>query len=148
MQVTAQANNVRISAQKVRLVVAQIKKMGPEESVKILDYVPQKASKPLKKAIASAIANAKNNYQLDPATLSFKEINVNKGQIFKRFRAISRGRAHSIIKHTSNIKIVLEGEKEKKVAAPTTEKKTEIVENKPEIKKEETAKGGSSGTKS
>lgn len=115
-QVTAIARNVRISPQKVRLVASQVKKISPQESMRILDYVPQKASGPLKKVIASAIANAQNNYGLDTGSLTFAEINVNKGQVFKRYRAISRGRAHSILKQTSNIKIVLEGEKEKEVS--------------------------------
>lgn len=116
MQVIAIAKNVRISPQKVRLVVDQIRKIKPQQSMLILDHVPQKASGPLKKVIASAIANAQNNYGLDTESLTFAEINVNKGQVFKRYRAISRGRAHSILKQTSNIKIVLEGEKEKEVS--------------------------------
>lgn len=116
MQVIAIAKNVRISPQKVRLVVDQIRKIKPQQSMLILDHVPQKASGPLKKVIASAIANAQNNYGLDTGSLTFAEINVNKGQVFKRYRAISRGRAHSILKQTSNIKIVLEGEKEKEVS--------------------------------
>lgn len=113
IQVQAIANNIRISPQKVRLIVNQIKKISPQKSIAILDHVPQKASKPLKNVIASAIANAKNNYGLEVDSLTFKEVNVNKGQVFKRFRAVARGRAHSILKRTANIKVVLEGEEKK-----------------------------------
>lgn len=122
-QVTAIAKNVRISPQKVRLVVDQIRKIKPQQSMLILEHVPQKASGPLKKVIASAIANAQNNYGLDTGSLTFAEINVNKGQVFKRYRAISRGRAHSILKQTSNIKVILEGEQASKVAKVTEEPK-------------------------
>lgn len=122
MEVIAKANNIRVSPQKVRLVVAQIKKMKPNDALAILEFVPQKAAKPLKKAIASAVANARNNFNLDNSTLVFSEINVGKGIVFKRYRPVSRGRAHSILRQTSNIRIILSGDKVKKV---TTKEDTE-----------------------
>ena len=133
MQVQAIAKNIRISPQKVRLVADQIKKISPQGSLSILDHVPQKAAKPLKKLIASAIANAKNNNGLEVDTLTFKEVNVTKGQAFKRFRAVSRGRAHSILRRTSNIKIVLEG----------SQKKVEKAIEAPKIKEEKETLNGS-----
>ena len=108
MEVIAIAKNIRISPEKVRLVVAQIKKLPPTEAVQILSYVSKRSSLPLKKVIASAIANAKNNFGLSQENLTFKEISVTKGIVFKRFKAGARGRAHPILKRTSHIKIVLE----------------------------------------
>ena len=127
MQVQAIGNNIRISPQKVRLVTDQIKKISPQRSLSILNHVPQKAAKPLKKLIASVIANAQNNNGLDAASLTFKEINVTKGQVFKRFRAVSRGRAHSILRRTSNIKIIVEGSKQtqKAIEAPINNKEAQ-----------------------
>lgn len=125
MEVRSIANNVRVSPQKVRLVVTQIKKMKPTDAISILEFVPQKAARPLKKAIASAVANAKNNFNLDDSTLAFSEINVGKGISFKRVRPISRGRAHSILRQTSNIRIVLTGDKTKQVAKAATTENTE-----------------------
>lgn len=128
MQVQATAKNIRVSPQKVRLVVDQIKKISPQQSQLVLDHVSQKAAKPLKKVIASAIANAQNNNGLDPQTLEFKELTVTKGQVFKRYRAVSRGRPHSILRRTANIKVILEGsekKQEKAIEAPkTNEEKT------------------------
>lgn len=135
MQVQAIAKNIRISPQKVRMVADQIKKISPQGSLSILDHVPQKAAKPLKKLIASAIANAKNNNGIEAGDLVFKEVNITKGQVFKRFRAVSRGRAHSILRRTSNIKIILEGNEkkvEKAIEAPKTTKTTEIKNEKKE----------------
>ncbi|KKR58673.1 MAG: 50S ribosomal protein L22 [Candidatus Curtissbacteria bacterium GW2011_GWA1_40_47] len=116
MEVTATAKNVRISPEKVRLVVAQIKKLPPKEAVEILNYVSKRSSLPLKKVIASAIANAKNNFDLTENSLTFREISVTKGIVFKRFKAVARGRAHPILKRTSHIKVVLEGEQRKEVS--------------------------------
>ena len=135
MQVTATAKYIRISPQKVRLVVDQIKKMPPGQTLKILDFVSKKASFPLKKVIASAIANAKNNFGLDEQTLKFKEIQVTKGSVFKRYQPVARGRVHPILKRTSHIKVVLEGEQKKEVSkvatTEITERKTEDTEIKP-----------------
>ena len=135
MEIVAVAKNVRISPQKVRLVASQIKKMRPQEAIKMLDFIPKGASTVLKKVIASAIANAKNNFNLSEDTLTFKEISVTKGIVFKRYRAVSRGRVHPILKRTSHIKVVLEGEQKKKVSevsevpevskVPEVEKKNE-----------------------
>src|SRR3989304_5491438 len=116
MEVVAIAKNVRMSPEKVRLVVDQIKKMTPQQAIKILDFVPKKSSLPLKKVITSAIANAKNNFNLSEDSLTFREISVTKGIVFKRFKAVARGRAHPILKRTSHIKVVLEGEQRKEVS--------------------------------
>jgi len=116
MEVTAIAKNVRLSPEKVRLVVEQIRKMKPQDSVAILDHVHKSSSPILKKVIKSALANAKNNFNLDEKTLVFKEILVGKGSVLKRYRAVARGRSHSILKRTSNVKVILEGEKTKEVS--------------------------------
>ena len=116
MEITAVAKNVRISPQKVRFVASQIKKMRPHEAIKMLDFIPKVASTILKKVIASAIANARNNFNLSEDTLIFKEISVAKGIVFKRYRAVSRGRVHPILKRTSHIKVILEGEQKKEVS--------------------------------
>jgi len=116
MEVIAIAKNVRVSPQKAKLVVDQIKKMKPDKAIKILDFIPKFASGILKKVILSAMANAKNNLGLAEDTLVFKELTVSKGVVFKRFRAVARGRAHPILKRTSHIKVVLEGEQKKEVS--------------------------------
>lgn len=110
MEVRASANNVRLSPQKARLMVAQIKKMPPQKAVDILNFMPQASAPILKKVILSAIANAKNNFALEESSLTFKEIQVGKGPVLKRFRPVSRGRAHHILKRTSHIQIVLQGQ--------------------------------------
>ena len=140
MQVKAISKNVRVSPHKVRLVVNEIKKMPPREAVKMLDFIHKSSSQPLKKVVLSAIANAKNNYELDEQSLKFHQIQVGHGITFKRFRPISRGRPHQILKRTSNIRVELEGSKKvknvTKVNSDSNDKK--IKDN----------KGGTSGSKS
>ncbi|MBI3283134.1 50S ribosomal protein L22 [Candidatus Curtissbacteria bacterium] len=121
MQVTATAKNIRISPKKVRLVVSQIKKMNPQQAIEILAFTRKSSAKPIGKVIASAIANAKNNFGLNQTNLRFKSILVGIGPVAKRYRPISRGRPHSILKRTSHIKVILEGEQPKKETKITKE---------------------------
>jgi len=114
MEIKAIANNVKVSPQKVRLVVDQIRKMKPEEAIAMLPFVNKRAAAPVKKVIGSAIANAKHNFGINPETLAIKSIQVGVGPMLKRFRPVSRGRAHSIQKKTSHIKVILETQESKK----------------------------------
>ena len=113
MEVRASAKNLRVSPQKLLLVTSEIKKMRPQDAISTLDFIPKKPALLIKKAIKSAIANAKNNLGLDEQSLTFKEIVVGKGSVFKRYRPIARGQAHPILKRTSHLTIVLEGQEAK-----------------------------------
>lgn len=110
MQVKASAKNIKISPEKVNLVVTQIKKMKPQDAINTLGFFNKSSSPVLKKLISSAVANAQNNNGIQAGDLVFREIIVTKGPIIKRFRATSRGRAHSIFKRTSHVTVVLESE--------------------------------------
>ena len=140
MQVTAIAKNIKISPQKARLVVAQIKKMKPQQAVAMLDFVNKKSAIPLKKVIASAIANSVHNSGLNQDSLMFKSIEVSGGRVLKRFRPVSRGRAHSILKRTSHIKVVLEAGENK--TNMSNKSNTSIMSQKKE------SEGGGRGPKS
>ena len=124
MEVKAIAKNIRISPKKVRLVINQIKNKKPQDAVKVLDFVNKGSASAIKKVIMSAIANAKNNYSLNEESLVFKQISASKGLTFKRFRPVSRGRVHHILKRASHIKVVLEGT-EKKQTSKLEQKKVE-----------------------
>jgi large subunit ribosomal protein L22 len=105
--VTAELKNYRQSPRKVRLVVDAIRGKQVDSALTILTFMPKKAALPVKKLVESAIANAKHNYNLATDNLFIKEIRVDGGSILKRWRARARGRAASIHKHNSHIKIVL-----------------------------------------
>lgn len=140
MQVRAISKNVRVSPSKVRLVINEIKKMQPADAVKILSFTNKAASKPIQKVIMSAIANAKNNNNLDEKSLVFREIQASNGLTFKRYRPISRGRAHSIQKKATHISVVLEG-------AEIKNNKAEVLKDST-LKKQDQTKGKENGTKS
>jgi large subunit ribosomal protein L22 len=111
MEVTAQSKYIRISPRKVRLVVEAVKNLPPYEALENLRYMSKKAAMPLRKLLTSAIASAKNNYGLNDQTLRIKSLVVDEGPTYKRWRPVSRGRTHPIMKRTSHLKVILEGEK-------------------------------------
>lgn len=125
MQVKAKLNYLRIAPRKVRLITSLIRKKKAEEAQAILNFTIKKASKPLLNLLNSAIANAKNNLELDPSNLYISKITVDEGRKYKRWMPRSRGRAFQILKKTSNITIVLDEVEPGKKAKKKVEKKVE-----------------------
>lgn len=112
--ISASAKYIRMSPRKVRLVAEAIKKLKPTESLIYLKNINKRAVQPLTKVIKSAIANAEENFKIKAEDLTFAKILVEPGPVLKRWRAVSRGRAHPINKRTSHIKVILEAKKEAK----------------------------------
>ncbi|MCD5396522.1 MAG: 50S ribosomal protein L22 [Candidatus Pacebacteria bacterium] len=114
-EVVAKLRYLRITPRKVRLVADLIRKKPAKEALVILDFTNKKAARPLKKLLNSAIANAKNNFQLDPEKLYISKITVDEGPKYKRYLPRARGRADLILKRTSHITLVLAEAKTKKL---------------------------------
>jgi large subunit ribosomal protein L22 len=104
----ARASNVRVTPMKARRVVALIRDLPAKEALSILKFAPQAASEPVSKVLASAIANAEHNFQLDPESLFVSSAFVDEGPTMKRFRPRAQGRAYRINKRTSHITIEVE----------------------------------------
>ena len=104
----ARARFVRMSPTKVRRVVELIKGRPVAEALSILRFSPQAAAEPLAKVIASAAANAENNFDMDPETLVVAVAYVDEGPTLKRIRPRAQGRAYRIRKRTSHITIEVE----------------------------------------
>jgi len=103
MIVSAFAKNVRMSDQKVRVVINGIKKLNVEKAIDVLTFSNKKAAFILNKVIRSVVANAEHNYGLDIDNLYIYNIYVNKASSFKRFRARAKGRSNKIIKRNCHI---------------------------------------------
>lgn len=110
MEVVAKSRYVRCSPRKLRLVASAVKKLSLDEAVTLLENSPKQASLPLLKVVKQGVANATKNLSLERAALKIKKIEVSEGPTYKRWRAVSRGRAHGIAKRTSHITVILEGE--------------------------------------
>ena len=96
-----------MSAQKMREVVRQIQGLPAVQAAAILKVTPRKGARLVAKTLQSAIANAENNNNLDPATLRVKEAVAGTATSFKRMIPKARGSAGPIVKRNCHIKIVL-----------------------------------------
>ena len=127
--ITAKLYNLRIAPRKVRLVADLIRGQSAEEALSILNFTSKKAANPIIKLLNSALSNAKNNFQLEPANLYISKITVDEGPKLKRWRARARGSAYTILKRTSRINLVLDKIKgSKKIGKAKMAKKAEKVE--------------------
>ncbi len=104
----ATARFVRTTPLKARRVLDLIRGKSVSEALAILKYAPQDAATPVYKVVASAAANAENNFGLDRRTLVVSEAYANEGPTMRRFQPRAQGRAFMIRKRTSHITVVVE----------------------------------------
>ena len=95
MEVKAHAKQIRLSADKVRRVLALVRGKNAAEAMSILKYTPNKPARYIEKVLKSAIANAEHNKGADIDKLFIKEAKADQGSYMRRFRPASMGRAHA-----------------------------------------------------
>ena len=103
----AVGTQIRGSAQKLNLVAALIRGKKAEEALNILTFSTKGMAIDARKVLASAIANAENNHNLDVDSLVVAEASVGKSITMKRFAARARGRGTRIEKPFSRLRIVV-----------------------------------------
>jgi len=131
MEIKAKLSNLRIAPRKVRLVADLIRGKKTKEAQVALNFAVKKSSLPLLKLLNSAIANAKNNFQMEQDNLYISKITVDEGPKYKRWMPRARGVAYEIQKKTSHITLVL-----KEISESKTKKRTKPAK----IKKEKISK--------
>ncbi len=105
----AVGRHIRMSADKARRVIDQIRGRSYEETLMILELMPYRACEAIIKIVFSAGANASNNLGLSKGSLIISKAEVNEGKTMKRMRAGARGRTHPIKKRTCHIAITVKG---------------------------------------
>lgn len=110
MLVTAQQKLANTTPRKLRLVADMVRRLPITAAQEQLKFTPTRTAEVLLAVLNQAVANATNNHKLAPESLRIKAIDADEGRKYKRWQAVSRGRAHGIIKRTTHIRVVLEGE--------------------------------------
>ncbi len=108
----AVGTQIRGSAQKLNLVAGLIRGKKAEDALNILTFSPKAMAKDVKKVLASAIANAENNHNLDVDSLVVAEASVGKSLSMKRWNPRARGRAARIVKPFSRVRIIVREQQE------------------------------------
>ena len=101
------ATTVRGSPYKLNLVAGLIRGRKAGDALNILTFSKKGMALDVRKVLASAIANAENNHNLDVDALIVHEASVGKALVMKRFTPRARGRAARIEKPFSRIRVVV-----------------------------------------
>jgi large subunit ribosomal protein L22 len=108
---------LRVSPTKVRRIADHLRRKPYVEAIALLDVLPHKGARLLRKVIMSAAANAlARNKNLDEQMLYVKELLVDGGSTMKRMWARGRGRADRLLKRTCHISVVVDEIGAKEVA--------------------------------
>ncbi|HUG34641.1 MAG TPA: 50S ribosomal protein L22 [Anaerolineales bacterium] len=96
-----------MSAQKVRLVVDLVRGKGANEALEMLRFVPKAAAMPVRKLLASAVANAEENFGVSRDDLIVSKIFADEAPTRKWRRFGARGRFKPILRRNSHVTVVL-----------------------------------------
>ena len=119
MEARATAKYVRVTPRKADQVLQLIRGKRVDQVTEILDFTPKHVAKVIGKVLKSAVANAVAiEGKINVEHLRVKEAVAGAGPSLKRFLPRAQGRATPIIKRTSHITIIVEGEAPVEEAAP------------------------------
>ncbi len=109
MEVRAILRHTRAAPRKARLVGNLIRGKNVNEAINVLTFLRKRVARKIQKLLKSAIANAEENHKvLDVDDLYIKNIQVDKGVVWRRQMPRARGMTTAIKKRTSHITIILD----------------------------------------
>lgn len=112
MQTRAIARDVGHPPRKVRRVTEAIKGRRVSEALAILKFLPNAPARAVSKVVASAAANAENNYQIDPEDLYVVNAIADEAATRKKFRARPHGRASRIMMRSTHITVYVSNDRD------------------------------------
>ena len=105
--VHAKINNLSLSAQKVRIVIDMVRGKSANEALEILRFVNKRAALPVQKLVASAVANAEENFGVSRDDLFVAKITADEAPTRKWRRFGARGRFKPILRRSSHVTVIL-----------------------------------------
>ncbi len=110
MEASATRKYIRSSPRKMRRVVNMVRGLSVPEAMEALTFMPQAATRPVELTLRNAVRNLTDqnpDYRIEAGSLMIRDIRVDEGPRFKRFRAGARGRAKPYKKRLSHLKVVI-----------------------------------------
>lgn len=105
--VRAELNNCGVSAQKVRLVIDTVRGKNAVDALNMLKFTPKVAAGHVYKLVASAVANAEENFGVSRDGLYIYRITADEAPTRKWRRFGARGRFKPILRRASHITVIL-----------------------------------------
>ena len=103
----AKISHLSLSAQKVRIVIDMVRGKSANEALEILRFVNKRAAQPVHKLVASAVANAEENFGVSRDDLYVAKITADEAPTRKWRRFGARGRFKPILRRSSHVTVVL-----------------------------------------
>ncbi len=113
MKVQVRLNNYRRSASKVRELIPLIKGLDVIKAENQLRVSTKGSAPDMLKLLLSAVATAKNDFNLKEQNLFVENIMVQEGRVMKRWRARAYGRANQILKRSCHILLTVKEREDK-----------------------------------
>ena len=95
------------SAQKVRSVIDMVRGKSANEALETLRFVNKGAAQPVYKLVASAIANAEENFGVSRDELYIAKITADEAPTRKWRRFGARGRFKPLLRRNSHVTVIL-----------------------------------------
>lgn len=105
--IQAHLRSLPMSAQKVRLVVDLVRGKNANDALEMLRFVNKAAAMPVRKLLASAVANAEENFGVSRDDLFVAQIYANEATTRKWRRFGARGRFKPVLRRNSHVTVVL-----------------------------------------
>jgi len=108
MEALSRTRYARISSQKLRLICALVVNKPIEQALSILEFTPKKGAKIVAKTLLAAVANARDQQNIDEDRLYVKRVTADTGPTSKR--SIQRAHMHAtpILKRTSHLTVIVD----------------------------------------
>ena len=110
MEVRCFTRNATIAPKKARLILDEIRGKRVDEAMSLLRFMPTPHARIVAKVVRSAVANAENNYNIQPRNLRIARAYAGDGIVYRRLNPRARGRADFIRRRRTNITIVVQEE--------------------------------------
>jgi large subunit ribosomal protein L22 len=112
MEARSTARYIRMSPRKARRTLQLVQGLPLKEAQSLLDVMPHRAARAIRRVIDSAAANAENNHGMERDELWVYRASVDAGPTIKRWRFASGGRVGMIRKRISHISVILSDEEQ------------------------------------
>jgi large subunit ribosomal protein L22 len=108
MEAKSRSRFMRISPRKLKLVCDLVVGKPVDQAISILEFTPKKGARFLSKAILAAVANARDQQNVDEDKLYVKRATADTGPTWKRSITRSHMHATPIHKRTSHLTVVID----------------------------------------
>jgi large subunit ribosomal protein L22 len=108
MESKSLTRHVRISPQKMRLVCDLIQGKRVDQALSILEFTPKRGAKIVSKTLLAAVANARDQQNVDEDRLYVKRAVADTGPTWKRSMQRAHMHATPILKRTSHVTVVVD----------------------------------------